>query len=442
MITLDDFNQTITIGFWKHIKKNTYVPWNKFPNNKEKALAAIYNKLNNGTYTPSPPRDYVVSNKHNAVARIVPSLTLEDYCLYFYCVAKLEKYIAGNRTEGTYGGFRMGGVIRKLEESEFEYLESEYFSSSPFSYNLFAWFSSWKDFQKKSMVFGNDKKYKYFLKFDIANFYNTISLTILEKKIRTSVPMGKTDIVDLLFFFLKFWNKKFLQYKEQTISIPQDEVGDCSRILANFYLQEYDKYMKDLCDREGCKYLRYADDQIIFSPNKEIAESILFDASKELFKINLNINSSKVDRFYNRSEWNYYWCFNIFNLLSNKQDSDKINTAVKYTLKLNKEKCRYNSVLKLILSCNMKKISLFLRIKIFSEILTDEFVLNSDARILKKIYDSLDNNLKKEFINKLDDLVDTAIFNSFHYELLRAKKSGVPIKSLAKIKSRIKELKL
>jgi len=70
----------------------------------------------------------------------------------------------------------------------------------------------------------------------------------------------KTFEVNLLFYFLCNWNRGYLNYERQSMGIPQDEVGDCSRILGNFYLQEYDNYLYKLTKKENSAYLRYADD--------------------------------------------------------------------------------------------------------------------------------------------------------------------------------------
>lgn len=441
MINFDEFNKTISRSFWNHIKKNSYVSWDSFPSKKKSHLKELYNKIADGTYTPSPPRDYVVSNKHNAVARIVPSLTLDDYCVYYFCIARLEDYLAKNRVKGTYGGYRLGGEIRRQENEEFEALEEIPFSVSPFSYNPLAWVNAWRDFQKKARAYSSKSKFKYFLKFDIANFYNTINLTILERKIRLSCPKELSEIIDLLMFFLKYWNKKFLQYAEQTISIPQDEVGDCSRLLANFYLQDYDEYISGLCNENDCQYLRYADDQIIMSPNKKIAEEILFDASKELFKIGLNINSSKVDRL-DRDSWEYYWCFNLFDLLADREDAEKIEKAIKKFSKLEKDKCRYASVLSRIINCELENISFDLKYKLFAEIMNDDYLLNANHRTIKRVYSFLDESSKKQYLSKLESLSQEAIFNSFHYNLLLAKSKGLPINFEDKLHKRVEELKL
>lgn len=442
MINFSDFEKKISPNFWKHIRKNTYVEWEVFPNNKSEFLRGVFDKIVNGTYTPSPPREYVVSNKHNAVARIVPSLTLEDYCVYFYCIVSLEEYLAKDRIDGTFGGFRLGGKLRDKEDTEFNEYEEIPFSTSPFTYNPLAWVTAWRDFQKKAYIYSLEDGYNHFLKFDIANFYNTINLTILERKIRLACPRGTSEIIDLLIFFLKYWNKKFLKYSEQTVSIPQDEVGDCSRILANFYLQDYDKKIKTLSDKYDCKYLRYADDMVLISSNKQSAEGIMFEASKELFKIGLNINSSKVNRFSTKEDWNYYWCFDIFDLLGDKYNTRDISKAIEKLIHLDKTKCRADSVILRILNCDLGLVQLDLKIKFISEVVNDEYLLNASSRIILRIYNLLDKGMQPRFLNKLYKLSKVAIFNSYHYNLLKAKQNGLPINFDNDLRKRIKELSL
>lgn len=439
------FIKTVSKSFLDHIHKNSYVPWGPgFPTTEArriKFLGELYDRVTSGIYTPSFPRDYVVSNKHNYVARIVPSLTLEDYSIYYYCVKSIEDYLAVNRVEGTFGGYRLGGAFRKKENKEFDELQEIPVSISPFTFNPLAWVKAWREFQKKARIYSSNADYTYFLKFDIANFYNTINLSILERKIRAVTPKEFTDEIDLLFHFLKFWNRRFLKYTEQTISIPQDEVGDCSRLLANFYLQDYDQYLYTECDKRNCKYMRFADDQILMSTNKEDAEDILFAASKELFKIGLNINSAKVERFY-RTEWEYYWCFNLFDLLGDPKDIRKVSLAVDTTLALDRQKCRFDSVLRRLLNCRVDKISIDRRLKFLSLVTDPDFLVNCNARMVLSIYKLMSKGEKKNFVQSLMILMRKARFNSFHYNLIMAARQGLPLRPMGEIYKKISELKL
>lgn len=428
MIDEKDFCKTVSQSFWKHIHNNTFVPVEENAHkNRIMKLKQWCQEINDGHYSPDTPRDYVVSNKHNFTARIVPSLAIKDYCIYFYCIKKLEKYLALNRVEGTYGGFSLGGDFRTKENQEIISYEEIPFSSSPFSYNPLAWIKAWRDFQKKAYIFSRKGDYPYYLKFDIANFYNTINLSLLERKLRLSCPKNTSEVIDLLFYFLRFWNKKFLYFAEQTVGLPQDEVGDCSRLLANFYLQDYDKAIFEMCDSSNSCYMRYSDDQIIMSPNKEVAEKILFDASKELFRIGLNINSSKVDRIESIEAWDYYWCFDLFNELGDPNNKEKLETVIDAYLKLNPKKCRYDSLTTRLLNCNLMMIKSHLRLKVLSKVFDEKYLSNCDARIWMRIYEMLDETEKTDFIGLLKHLSDKVLFNKFHYSLLRAKRMGLPL---------------
>ncbi len=275
MIDYKSFKKIFPKSFVKKLKESI-VPFNS-PIKKEKILEELYTDITSFIYNPSLPREYIVSNKHNYVARIVPTFNAKDYFLYYLCLKMLEDEIAENRVEGTYGGWRLGNKIKLKEEMEEYYLDV---SAAGNSFNPFLWMQNWQDFQKKVYQYSEVDDYKYIIKFDISNFYNTINLELLNRKIYLIAPHQKRFYAELLFHFLCNWNKKFEGYSYKLVGLPQDEIGDCSRILANFYLQDYDESMKELCDTNNAKYWRYADDQIIYSNDKMTGRQILFEASK------------------------------------------------------------------------------------------------------------------------------------------------------------------
>lgn len=168
-----EFKQTVS-GIWRYIFKKTYVPIQK--PNKDKFLDDLFHKIQDYSYTPSNPREYIVFNKHNLVSRIVPILAVADICVYYFCIKSLEKELANNRVDGTYGGFSMSGELRNKENTEFDSLNEIPLSISAHTYNPLAWVNAWRDFQKKAFTYSNQDDYSYFIKFDIANFYDCINL--------------------------------------------------------------------------------------------------------------------------------------------------------------------------------------------------------------------------------------------------------------------------
>jgi hypothetical protein len=62
------------------------------------------------------------------------------------------------------------------------------------SYNRALWGKNWREFQKRAFEYSRIQDFDYCLKFDIANFFDTINLHILEDKIRLATPRDHRQI--------------------------------------------------------------------------------------------------------------------------------------------------------------------------------------------------------------------------------------------------------
>lgn len=446
-VNKDDFLLLFLGTFWSKLDESLIpIVQDLRPQNKKKFLLDLYDEIEAKRYYPDLPRGYIVSDKHNKVSRIVPVFNHKDSCTYFFCIKQIENFIAVNRVAGTYGGWTLGNLMRVQEDQDVEYLPGA--DDSPMainSYNPIKWSDNWKDFQKKAYQYASKGGYKYFLKFDIANFYDTINLGILENKVRFAVDKNQTFVVELLFHFLQNWNRQLERYSKKTVGIPQDEIGDCSRILANFYLQDYDAYMKSECDKHSATYLRYADDQIVMANDKDILYDILFNASKELFKINLNLNSSKVSEF-TVDEFITYWAFEIFQKLEDKENRVDINQGVEmYFQWLDGDvDFKRDSVLKRIITVTSKNINILephLRYRLLAEMYKPDFVATLNywgLNHLAYMSESPDTLYKI-----LDEQIESIRFNNFHYIVLKFyKKWRGDTYDFSLLEKRIKELSL
>jgi hypothetical protein len=105
MIDFDTFRRIFDSRFWRILSESLvpYVSGEK-PQKKDQFLRALFDDIINRRYAASVPREYIVFNKHNHVARIVPTFSYRDACVYFFCIKRLEDEIAVNRIEGTFGG--------------------------------------------------------------------------------------------------------------------------------------------------------------------------------------------------------------------------------------------------------------------------------------------------------------------------------------------------
>lgn len=424
MKSKEDFIKLVDNRFYKHLLKRSLIPFET----KEKRvdfLGKTYDELlsNLVNYKPNPPRKCVSVPKSKYVIRMVPTFELADYCIYYFCIKVLEDYIAENRVEGTYGGFRLGGKLREKESQEFEPAFED--SHNENSFNSFAWKHEYGEYQAK--VYENALKmgdaYHFAVHFDIANYYDCIRLDLLENKIKERTKdQGCEDEIHLLLRFLKYWNHKF--DSEKSVGIPQDEVGDCSRILSNFFLQDFDQFAFDTCTAKNGLFLRYADDHIIFAQSREDAEEILYDISHKLFEEGLNINTGKIKEFAAFQDFDDCYAFTIFEKL--KFDEQNINQA--FELFVNKkESCRHfreSSVLKRLLhdKIRLNELDNRKRIKLLSYLWDEDFLLFASDHYMNQIYKMLkDKSEKTEYTGTLESINSRTKFEWFKIQFERFK---------------------
>ena len=317
---------------------------------------------------------------------------------------------------------------------------------SDHGYNKHAWKEAWTEFQRKAYELHSNNRYQYYVVFDVANFYDCIRLDRLENLVRSVVGSEKSQEVSLLFYFLSHWNRKYLSYERQSVGLPQDEVGDCSRILSNFYLQDYDSYMSKLTREVKARYLRYADDQILACRTDKDAKKLMFHASEGLAKIGLNLNASKA-RFFDRVQYEQYWSFDIFELLSAIDDNRNIVKAYrlfkarKAKLAKTGEKMKTAPVLKRFLNCQLGKLPGITRGGIIKLVLDDDFIKNANSYYLGKTYSLLDRQGKRKFIDKLEGLSESVLFNQYHLRVIRfARESRISLWKFRRVRENLRQM--
>jgi hypothetical protein len=333
-----EFKKYFNKYFWKAFRGNALFYRKEDLNEeyREKILDELYEEILNRKYYPSIPKINLYQEKNIGIARCIPVFEIKDYCLYYFCIKQIEDKIAFNRTENTYGGWSLGGKFRKAEDEEIEHLSIEHnslediianeleISISTYSFNPKAWSKAYGDLNSKlySTIVSND--YKFCIEIDIANFYDSINLDLLELWIREIGDKENSEQISILFHFLRYWNRNDNCYNRKTIGIPQDALADCSRILANFYLQDYDQFAFEICQANKLKYFRYADDQFIFGNTEKDLKNAVFEFSKKLNSINLNINSKKA-YLWKVDELLDYRSFKLFDLVSKENISAEGN---------------------------------------------------------------------------------------------------------------------
>ncbi len=125
-------------------------------------------------------------------------------------------------------------------------------------------------------------RYKYVIEIDILNFYDNIDIELLGKKISAvcitaNERNASKELVEVL--------KTFAGNKSS--GIPQN--NDVSSLLATFYLNQVDSYMR----HHVPAYVRFMDDIRIFCNDTYEARRYLTLIEKELRRLNLSLNGQK-----------------------------------------------------------------------------------------------------------------------------------------------------
>ena len=405
-ISEQDFLNIFTTKVYKKIiKESSIVETNISYREYKNYLKDLYASIVNSSYFPDNPRDYLLLPKTKYVARTISLLTYKDESFYYFVCKMIEDDIAQNRVENTFGGWRLGGKFKVLEEDDLCTIRYVHNSYSPFLWN-----ENWKKFFQIAKTFADSKKYRYVLKLDISNFYDSINLNILLNKLYKVVAKEKAWCIDCLSFFLKYWNKKIDNYLPRSQGLPQTEFGDQSRLLANFYLQDYDESVKNACDANSIEYVRYADDQLLFLQDIDYKDVLLI-INIELNKIGLNLNSAKC-KLLTIEKLSEYYLFGPLSLIDEKRYDDSMQRFL--AIYDGNNNIRYDTYLKRIVSNSVG-------LSLFSKALTDEFVkkivfntdvlLSCNCKQIKAIYDYLDDKDKSALLLLLEKNSKEVKFN-------------------------------
>ncbi|MGR3452960.1 RNA-directed DNA polymerase [Pseudooceanicola sp.] len=214
-------------------------------------------------------------------------------------VLKKEPYI--------FGGWRSipakSGQPKKSmdaeEEREAKALQAGYFSDT-FSSTM--WLEQFRSFTQLIRELAKTASSgTYVATTDIANFYDSIELSRLVRKLRRDANGQLHEEIELLEVFLALWDRRTTGYSQSSKGIPQEIISDGSRFLSHYYLQDFDEKFKDYCAKKQLLYVRWADDMLIFGPSKKALEHAIHVASRLLLTEGLNLNAHKT-KIYSRNE--------------------------------------------------------------------------------------------------------------------------------------------
>ena len=430
-IDINDLKEAISSKTFKHLQSLLLVDEGR----RQDIIDAIYNELSENAYRPSPAAAIVDVNKRLGVSRKVKIFSIVDYCVYLFCVYKLQNKLAINRVDGTFGGWTLSNSYRQQEQAE-EQNEldielaacAEAPSSSPYSLQPGQFVKYWGEFNDKlrNLLMAHDESTAV-LELDIANFYTSIRLDILESLIRSNCGSEDEQVINLLMYFLRSQDSFNHAYRRQTVGIPQEIQGDCSRILANFYLGDFDEHIHNICADHNVNYLRYADDQVyIFNSESTISpEELSRIVSISLDRLGLSINSSKASISNNTDMLLDYKGISTYGLLDQgvqdpaEQSTSTINIfsrdlMEKYGSGRLSQKAALG-ITKTIAKMGIDRLDTNLRHDILEKIILPNMTHYKHFNIYN-LYKAASDNEKRALIIRLNDALATNYSNYFKYE--------------------------
>lgn len=363
-------------------------------------------------------------NKGRGVSRTIPVFCIDDYIVYYFCIKELEDVISGNRTVHTFGGWTLGGRLRKLEDNDVTFDTG--FSRARYSFDPRAWTAAFGEFN--SLLFSqlDTGAYTHVLQFDLSNFYDCVRLDILERWIREDAPPEKGWVIALLFYFLNQWNRRNTGLHPQGVGLPQDALADCSRLLANYYLQRYDRFAASICTKTGASYFRYADDQMILVNEAESIEWLMLLLTRNLDRYGLRVNQKKVE-LWTVEKLEEHRCRDIQSIFAkpgDNKDAKQVRKFVDAYLKLSDKQlaATWNNgipLLNRLLWAYIESLPQKLFSTLLSRFTSPEYLLRAEKDKFNRVH-QLNEKAKKpiNFSSVLTELGQRTLHNAFHHEAL------------------------
>lgn len=112
-----------------------------------------------------------------------------------------------------------------------------------------------------------EQGYKYVVDMDLEKYFDTVNQSKLVEVLSRTIKDGR--VISLIHKYLKAGVVVKHRFEETEIGVPQG--GNLSPILSNIMLNELDKELEN----RGHKFVRYADDLLIFCKSRKSAERTL-----------------------------------------------------------------------------------------------------------------------------------------------------------------------
>lgn len=133
--------------------------------------------------------------------------------------------------------------------------------------------------------------YKWVVDLDLEKFFDTVNQSRLIQILGNTVKDGR--VISLIHKYLKAGVVVNHKFEKTELGVPQG--GPLSPLLSNIMLNELDKEL----ERRGLRFVRYADDLVIFVKSKRAAQRVKESVSDYIEKkLDLRVNREKTQAVY------------------------------------------------------------------------------------------------------------------------------------------------
>ena len=131
-----------------------------------------------------------------------------------------------------------------------------------------------------------DEGFHYVVDMDLEKFFDTVNQSKLTEVLSGTIKDGR--VVSLIHKYLRAGVMTQGNYEETPVGVPQG--GNLSPLLSNIMLNELDKEL----EKRGHRFVRYADDCMIFCGSKRAASRVLASITKFIeSRLYLKVNREK-----------------------------------------------------------------------------------------------------------------------------------------------------